>query len=106
MDADIASCPPRHNVELKARLVDLDRARGLARQLSGGPPEILRQVDTYFRCAAGRLELRKISGQPSQLIAYARADETGPRTSAYRIVPVADAATLRIRWPRPWESWW
>jgi predicted adenylyl cyclase CyaB len=89
------SSAPRQNVELKARLSDLDRARGIARDLSGGPPEILRQVDTYFRCAQGRLKLREIEGQASEFIAYARSDETAPRSSEFRIVSVTDAAALR-----------
>ena len=89
------SRPLCRNVELKARLSDFEGARRLAAQLTAGPPEVLRQVDTYFHCAHGRLKLREIVGRPSELIAYARADETAPRASRYRIVPVADTLALR-----------
>ncbi|HEY1600585.1 MAG TPA: class IV adenylate cyclase [Pirellulales bacterium] len=85
---------PRQNVELKARLVDLPGARALAARLSGGPPEIIAQVDTYFACAHGRLKLRTIVGDHSELIAYVRTDEIAPRASRYRIIPVPDAAAL------------
>jgi predicted adenylyl cyclase CyaB len=88
------SAGPRQNVELKARLVDLPGARVLAAKLSGGPPEIITQVDTYFSCAHGRLKLRTIVGDHSELIAYVRPDETAPRASRYRIVPVPDATAL------------
>jgi len=95
MGLDRESSALRQNVELKARLADLERARRIARDLSGGPAENLRQVDTYFRCARGRLKLREIEGQASELIAYARSDETAPRKSEFRIVRVLDAVTLR-----------
>jgi adenylate cyclase, class 2 len=85
---------PRRNVELKARLHDLAAARRLAAALSGGPPQILRQVDTYFRCAQGRLKLREFDEGQSELIAYVRPNELAPRASEYRLVPVADAAAL------------
>jgi predicted adenylyl cyclase CyaB len=85
----------RRNVEIKARLRDLEQARRVAAELSGGPPEVLRQTDTYFRCAAGRLKLRQFSDAAAELIAYARPNEVSPRTSQYRIVPVVDGESLR-----------
>ncbi len=86
---------PRQNVELKARLNDLDAARRLAAELSGGPPEILRQTDTYFRCGQGRMKLREIVGADSQLIAYARSNDVAARASRYHLMLVADAGALR-----------
>ena len=86
---------PGQNVELKARIADLDGAREVARRLCGGLPETLRQVDTYFRCTEGRLKLREIEGQQAQLIAYERSDNLSSRPSDYCIVDVADPAPLR-----------
>ena len=40
------------------------------------------------------MKLREFAGGPAELIAYARPDGTAPRTSQYRIVPVADATAL------------
>jgi adenylate cyclase class IV len=86
---------PGQNVELKARIADLDGAREIARRLCGGPAEVLRQVDTYFRCTKGRLKLREIDGRQAQLIGYERSDAAKPRTSDYHIANIADPAPLR-----------
>ncbi len=85
----------RHNVELKSRLRDFVGARRLAQRLSGAAPEVLRQVDTYFRCTEGRLKLREITGGPAQLIAYARPNNTAVRTSRYYLVDLPAADSLR-----------
>ncbi len=87
------------NVELKAR--DPDPARSLERALALGAEDKgeIRQRDTYFARAHGRLKLREqeTGGSPlwDELIEYSRADSTDARTSTYRRVPVADAETLR-----------
>jgi homotetrameric cytidine deaminase len=87
------------NVELKAR--DPDPARTLKRALALGADDRgeIRQRDTYFSRARGRLKLREqeTGGSPlwDELIEYSRADTTDARTSTYRRVPVADAAPLR-----------
>jgi homotetrameric cytidine deaminase len=87
------------NVELKAR--DPDPARTLERALAIGAEQIgeIRQRDTYFAGARGRLKLREqdTDGPPlfDELIEYSRPDSIDARTSTYRRVPVADAAPLR-----------
>ncbi|HVU89195.1 MAG TPA: class IV adenylate cyclase [Pirellulales bacterium] len=93
MDALQASAV-RRNVELKARLRDPGGARRLAVELSGGPPQVLRQTDTYYRCPRGRLKLRQFAGGSAELIAYSRANEHAPRLSRYHLVPVTDAGQL------------
>jgi homotetrameric cytidine deaminase len=86
---------PRRNVELKAH--DADPARTLERALAAGAEEraLLRQRDTYFAVAHGRLKLREEEPGGATLIAYQRPDEASERVSDYRLVPVADAAELR-----------
>ena len=87
------------NVELKAR--DPDPARTLERALALGADDKgeIQQRDTYFAGSRGRLKLREqqAGGSPlwDELIEYSRADATDARTSTYRRVPVADAASLR-----------
>jgi homotetrameric cytidine deaminase len=87
------------NVELKAR--DPDPARTLERALALGADDRgeIRQRDTYFSSARGRLKLREqeTGGSPlwDELIEYSREDSVDARTSTYRRVPVADAAPLR-----------
>ena len=84
----------RSNVELKARLRDPAHARRLAIELSGGPPQLLRQTDTYYRCAEGRLKLREFAGGSAELIAYTRPNHNAPRLSQNYIVPVVNAGRL------------
>ncbi len=85
------------NVEIKARVDDLDalRARILALGLATGVAEHIDQDDSFFACAHGRLKLREFAGGHGELIAYDRPDSTGPKTSDYRLAPVADAGALR-----------
>jgi homotetrameric cytidine deaminase len=94
------------NVELKAR--DPDPARTLERALALGAEDKgeIRQRDTYFAGARGRLKLREqeTGGSPlwdelieysHELVEYSRADAADARTSTYRRVPVADVEPLR-----------
>ncbi|MHB8900890.1 MAG: class IV adenylate cyclase [Thermoguttaceae bacterium] len=83
------------NIELKARLADLDEARRVARSIATRQLEGQEQTDTYFRCAHGRLKLRQIGHAPAHLVWYARPDEEGPKASDYRIVPVGNPETLK-----------
>jgi predicted adenylyl cyclase CyaB len=79
---------PRQNVELKARIASIESLREIAGRLATESLETQEQVDTYFCCDQGRLKLREIRGQTSQLIGYQRPDEEGMRTSHYTIVPI------------------
>jgi homotetrameric cytidine deaminase len=85
----------RRNVELKAH--DRDPGETLARALAAGAEDrgVLRQRDTYFAVARGRLKLREEEPGGATLIAYERPDAAAARVSDYRLVPVADAAALR-----------
>jgi predicted adenylyl cyclase CyaB len=83
------------NVEIKARLENIDgifpRVAALA---DSGPIEIV-QDDTFFACAKGRLKLRVLSPDEGQLIFYRRADRRGPKASFYVISPTTSPDTLR-----------
>jgi homotetrameric cytidine deaminase len=83
------------NVELKAR--DPEPARSLERALALGAEDRgeIRQRDTYFAGARGRLKLREQDGAGAELIEYSRPDSTDARTSAYRRIPISDAPALR-----------
>jgi homotetrameric cytidine deaminase len=86
--------PPRRNVEIKAR--DADPAATLQRALALGASDegVLRQRDTYFGRARGRLKLREEDGG-ARLIAYVRPDAGEARTSAYRLADVGDPTAVR-----------
>lgn len=86
---------PRANVEIKARVADLAGVRARAEPLATARLGVDRQVDTYFRTAAGRLKLRESSLSGGQLVPYLRPDEAGPKRSDYAVVPVAEPARVR-----------
>lgn len=48
------------NVEIKARVCDIENLRQRAVELSGSEGELLEQEDTFFTCQNGRLKLRII----------------------------------------------
>src|SRR5215213_8392723 len=81
---------PSRNVELKAH--DPDSARTLERALAAGAQDrgTLRQRDTYFAVAHGRLKLREQDGAGAQLIAYERPDDPAVRLSRYHLIEVPD----------------
>jgi adenylate cyclase class IV len=82
------------NLEIKA--VDPDPHATLEAALGFGAEDqsFLHQRDTYFHAVTGRLKLREAPPRPAELIAYARADRTGPKVSHYRIVPIAHHLAL------------
>jgi adenylate cyclase class IV len=90
-----ASTALRRNIELKARLTDLDRARRRAQEVATATLPSEHQVDTYFSAKSGRLKLREINGLSAVLISYQRADHHDSRKSSYRLVPVAEGALLK-----------
>jgi predicted adenylyl cyclase CyaB len=83
------------NIELKARLVDLDTARKVAAVIATSRLGPQHQIDTYFHCMQGRLKLRQIDGLRAELIWYDRADQKDPRPSDYQLVPLSNPETLK-----------
>jgi len=83
------------NIELKARIDDLDRAEAVCRQLGAVFQWTRRQTDVYFRVSDGRLKLRIEEPGGATLVRYHRPDEAAARECRYELTPVADpAATL------------
>ena len=83
------------NIELKARLADLEAARSIAQRIATARPGVQNQTDTYFYCRHGRLKLRQIEGHESQLVAYSRADQQEAKASDYQLVPVPSPEVLK-----------
>ncbi len=84
-----------HNIEVKASVGDIVALEDAVRALDCHHFGVQRQTDTYFVVPNGRLKLREIDDVRAELISYERPDETGSRTSSYRVVPVAEAAGLK-----------
>jgi adenylate cyclase class IV len=81
------------NIELKVACSphDLARVESLLPGRGRGPLEMLRQTDTYFRVANGRLKFRRVergSCCDAELIQYQRRDVPGGRTSDYIRTPI------------------
>jgi predicted adenylyl cyclase CyaB len=82
------------NIEAKFRDVDLHALRDAALAMGADDRGELRQADTFFRCANGRLKLRDFGTGVGELICYSRPDATASRASDYQISRTAEPDTL------------
>jgi predicted adenylyl cyclase CyaB len=82
------------NVEIKARVADLEQLERATVRLADRGPEILRQVDVFFHAPRGRFKLRSFPEGHGELIFYQRPDLAGPKQSRYSIYQTADAEQL------------
>lgn len=83
------------NIEIKARVTDLDETARRAASVAGEGPWTIEQDDTFFTCPDGRLKLRDFGNGNGELIFYQRPDRAGPGQSEYRITPTQDPGGLR-----------
>lgn len=83
------------NVEIKARIENIDSISAKAAALADEGPIGIIQDDTFFTCNNGRLKLRILSPDEGQLIFYRRADRRGPKESFYLISYTSSPNTLR-----------
>ncbi|MGE5375710.1 MAG: class IV adenylate cyclase [Bacteroidota bacterium] len=83
------------NIEIKARARDFEGIRSRAEKLSDGPVQVIPQEDTFFNVERGRLKLRILSADQSQLIYYTRPDQEGPKRSDYHITRSSDPQNLK-----------
>ena len=82
--------PTHRNVELKAKLPSLEATRSLVQPLATTRLDDQHQVDIYFCAPQGRLKLRTINKQATQLIWYCRPDSSTSKTSHYVIARIDD----------------
>ena len=82
------------NVEIKARVQQIEPIRHRASAIAPAPPQFISQIDTFFFVQHGRLKVREFEDGSGELIAYDRADEAGPKASKYSIVSCEDARAL------------
>lgn len=71
------------NVEIKARINDLEALRYRLATLPIRGEEHLDQIDTFFKVARGRLKLREFADGSAELIYYERPDNRGAKLSHY-----------------------
>ena len=82
------------NVEIKARVRDLEKLERRTARLADRGPEILRQKDVFFNAPQGRFKLRSFPEGHGELIYYERPDATGPSPSSYSIHETSDSTEL------------
>ena len=90
------------NLEWKAELRDADLARLLCKKLGAERVARIRQTDTFYNIARGRLKKREAvvlggddpgaSSEPVEYIFYERPDTVRPRVSAYHIMTEGELA--------------
>jgi homotetrameric cytidine deaminase len=85
----------RVNVELKARDPDPDATVARCVALGAEDRGTMEQRDTYFAARHGRLKLREITDDGSELIAYRRPDAHEPEESSYIRADAGDDHGLR-----------
>ena len=76
-----AGHPGAKNVEIKARVLDLDGLRQAAESISDTAVEVLDQEDIFFSAPEGRLKLRILGEDAAELIHYHRPDTAEPKAS-------------------------
>lgn len=74
------------NVEIKARITDIEYICKTANSLSGGPPTIIKQDDTFYRVNDGRLKMRFYADSSATLVRYSRDDRGGPKLCDYELL--------------------
>jgi predicted adenylyl cyclase CyaB len=83
------------NVEIKARVDDLEALRARVESIAESVPEELEQEDIFFHCPQGRLKLRVSPGREGELIYYQRPDSDRARLSEYVKASSKDSEALR-----------
>jgi predicted adenylyl cyclase CyaB len=83
------------NIEIKARVHDLNGLRTRAEALSDTPVQVIPQEDTFFHTPKGRLKLRRLQPDLAQLVFYERPDQDGPKRSNYHIFETSDPQGLQ-----------
>ncbi|XP_023011928.2 uncharacterized protein isoform X1 [Leptinotarsa decemlineata] len=71
------------NVEIKAKVCNLDKLVELVKALGPQRHEIIKQKDTFYKVPNGRLKLRKFENGSGELIYYERPDTEGPKMCLY-----------------------
>jgi adenylate cyclase len=83
------------NVEIKAKVADLEVIRQRVQTLADEGPVVLEQEDTFYVCPQGRLKLRRLAhSTEAELIHYERPDSAQPKESRYVVHRTSDPDSL------------
>ncbi|KAJ9583940.1 hypothetical protein L9F63_021714 [Diploptera punctata] len=82
------------NVEIKAKIRNLQGIVSKAKQLSKSDGEFIKQDDIFFKVPQGRLKLRTYENKAADLIFYNRPDGDGPKLSEYQICKFEEGSQI------------
>ncbi|KPJ02296.1 hypothetical protein RR46_08093 [Papilio xuthus] len=74
------------NIEIKAKVHNVEEICKKAEELSGGPCVIIKQDDVFYKVNDGRLKLRRFPDSSAVLVRYSRDDEGGPKLCNYDLL--------------------
>ena len=83
------------NIEIKARVGNLDVIRKRVLKIKHEFLGSDHQVDTYFKTNSGRMKLRESSLSGPYLILYLRNDLSGPKSSIYQTLAVENTQGVK-----------
>jgi len=83
------------NVEVKARIDDIEKLKVKVAGIADKRPIEIFQDDTFFACPNGRIKLRTFSVDKAELIFYQRPNHSGPKESVYSIAPITSPDKTR-----------
>jgi predicted adenylyl cyclase CyaB len=90
VEAALEARMPR-NIEIKARVADLEPLRAVVQALGARPLATEEQTDRYYELdGARRVKLRTIAGGRAEMIHYRRPEDEGVRASDYEVTSVRD----------------
>jgi len=96
MESSFGPAAMPRNIEIKAKVNDIEKTEARIYELTESLGTILVQEDTFFRVQTGRLKLRVVDSNPNGvLIHYERSDVSGPKSSEYVLTQVEDAAAIK-----------
>ncbi|GAB1598568.1 uncharacterized protein LOC115212073 isoform X1 [Argonauta hians] len=87
---------PQRNIEIKARVGDVEQLKEKVLLESGSRSDLLIQEDVFFNVPQGRLKLRKTQNAQSMLIYYERKDTEDAKESNFDISFIEDPASLQV----------
>jgi predicted adenylyl cyclase CyaB len=83
------------NIEIKARISDVEVFRGRVEKLHIEETREIFQEDIFFKIDHGRLKLRTFSQEKGELIYYLRNDSAGPKRSNYIVYKTDNPLALK-----------
>ncbi|GJQ65228.1 hypothetical protein Trydic_g7359 [Trypoxylus dichotomus] len=84
------------NIEIKAKVKDIEQLRSKAKILSKSEGTIIKQDDIFYISSHGRLKLRKFENGNAELIFYDRSDSKGPKLSFYEKSAIPADTTAHV----------